>query len=75
MPDTYEDIRSKERPVHEGDDFSRKHPPMARADRAKIFMPFAALRGFEDTLKAMQPKDEARDEAGTEREEAGDWAD
>ena len=40
----YDDIIRMERPV------SRKHPPMERAARAKQFMPFAALTGFEGLL-------------------------
>ena len=40
----YCDIIAQPRPV------SRRHPQMRRADRAKQFMPFAALRGFEDTI-------------------------
>ena len=39
---------------------SARHPRMPIADRAKIFMPFAALRGFDDELSEarvlMQPK-------------------
>ncbi len=39
---------------------SASHPRMPLADRAKIFMPFAALRGFDDELSEarvmMQPK-------------------
>ena len=31
--------------------FLKKHPPMDRGHRAKIFAPFAALDGFEDTLE------------------------
>ena len=40
----YDDIIGLERPV------SLKHPPMPRPDRAKQFMPFAALRGFDDVI-------------------------
>ena len=40
----YDDIIRMERPV------SRNHPPMERAARAKQFMPFAALTGFEGLL-------------------------
>jgi hypothetical protein len=40
-PHPYADIMDKERPV------LPKHPPMPRASRAKQFMPFASLRGFE----------------------------
>lgn len=39
------------RPVHDHDEFSRKHPKMARAHRAKIFAPFAALDGFDGAIK------------------------
>ena len=39
---------------------SAKHPRMPLADRAKIFMPFSSLRGFDDELSEarvlMQPK-------------------
>ena len=38
-----------ERPVHNGDIFSRRHPKMT--NRAKIFAPFAALIGFDDRVK------------------------
>ena len=42
----YGNIINMERPVHNGDLFSRRHPKML--NRAKIFAPFAALVGFED---------------------------
>ncbi|MBT1172323.1 hypothetical protein JS528_02890 [Bifidobacterium sp. MA2] len=29
---------------------SRRHPPMARRNRAAQFMPFAALAGYEDLI-------------------------
>lgn len=44
----YEDIINMEYPW-KGKDTVR-HPPMSRADRAKIFAPFAALRGYEDAI-------------------------
>jgi len=44
----YEDMLSLSRPV-----FSR-HPPMRRADRAKQFMPFAALKGYEEAIADKQ---------------------
>ncbi len=47
----YADILHEERPKHEGDDFSKRHPPMALADRAKIFLPFAALKGYEQVVE------------------------
>lgn len=46
----YDDIIDMERPRHDGDDFSRRHPPMPPEERAKIFLPFAALKGYEDTI-------------------------
>ena len=33
---------------------SARHPRMPVADRAKIFMPFAALRGFEEEIEERQ---------------------
>lgn len=47
----YEDIIGLERPVHKGDEFSFRHPKMEIEDRAKIFAPFAALRGFESSIE------------------------
>ena len=38
-------------PPHYDDVFLRKHPPMDRTHRAKIFAPFDALDGFDHTLK------------------------
>ena len=39
------------RPEHEPrDDFSIRHPKMQLSQRAKIFSPFAALRGFEEAI-------------------------
>ena len=46
----YMDIRDKERPVHNGDDFEARHPKMNRKNRAKIFAPFAALKGYEEAI-------------------------
>ena len=43
----YEDIINQDRP-------RSKRPPMDRAARAKIFMPFAALKGYEDALEEKQ---------------------
>jgi hypothetical protein len=45
----YGNIINMERPVHNGDLFSRRHPKML--NRAKIFAPFAALVGFEDRVQ------------------------
>ena len=40
----YSDIIDIERPRHEDDEFSYKHPKMSVEDRAKIFAAFAALK-------------------------------
>ena len=45
-------LRKMHRPVHNGDDFSRIHPKMKRGNRAKIFAPFDALSGFDETMDA-----------------------
>lgn len=39
-----------QRPVHDNDEFSRKHPKMPREARAKLFMPFDALSGFDEAM-------------------------
>ncbi len=41
----YDSIMNLTRPL------SKKHPPMALADRAAQFAPFAALTGYEDAVK------------------------
>ena len=46
----YGDIIFRERPVHDGDVFSRRHPKMERLNRAKLFAPFAALVGFDERV-------------------------
>ena len=46
----YKDIIDKNRPVHDGDDFEARHPKMSRENRAKIFAPFAALKGYEEAI-------------------------
>ena len=51
MAFAYGDIVDLQRPVHGGDVFSRRHPPMARLNRAKLFAPFAALSGFSDAIR------------------------
>ena len=49
--DKYKDIIDKKRPVHDGDEFEARHPKMPREARAKIFAPFAALKGFEEAIE------------------------
>ncbi|MCD8068696.1 MAG: YolD-like family protein [Lachnospiraceae bacterium] len=48
LNDNYEDIIDMERPWPM--DTLRKHPKMSPQDRAKIFAPFAALRGHSERL-------------------------
>ena len=59
----YKSVIEKGPPHHEPyDDFWIKHPPMPPSRRAKIFSPFAALRGYEekiaDTLVEYEQKKE-----------------
>jgi hypothetical protein len=44
----YDDIIDMEYPLKTSD--TVKHPRMSNAERAKIFAPFAALRGFDDVI-------------------------
>ena len=50
----------RERPAHENDVFSRTHPRMTRLNRAKIFAPYAALRGYEECVAAKEVRYEPR---------------
>ena len=53
MPENfrYKEALLKGPPQHEPyDDFRIKHPPMPLRKRAKIFSPFAALRGFKEEI-------------------------
>jgi hypothetical protein len=43
----YDDIINLERP-------KSNRPSMSRADRAKIFMPFAALKGYDEAIEEKQ---------------------
>lgn len=52
MTNKYEDILNMEYPLKSSDKI--KHPPMSIADRAKIFAPFAALKGHEEAIIAKQ---------------------
>ena len=54
MEFAYNDLLRLHRPVHDGDVFSRRHPKMARLNRAKLFAPFAALTGFEEAVRAKE---------------------
>lgn len=44
----YDDIIHRERPVDE--EVFRRHPRMSPENRAKIFSPFSALRGYDERL-------------------------
>lgn len=48
---------------------SRKHPRMALGNRAKIFSPFAALRGFDEELSRERSEAIARKEDSPAGEE------
>ena len=54
-------------PKHAEDAFSQRHPRMEEGHRAKIFAPFAALKGYEEALRAKEkivvPKVELSDDA------------
>lgn len=50
----YDDMLRLPRPV------SKRHPRMTNANRAKQFMPFAALRGYGDALAEKEIRYEAR---------------
>ena len=53
IEEKYKYAFSRERPAHElCDEFSLRHPRMPLQQRAKIFSPFAALRGFEEALES-----------------------
>lgn len=48
---TYRSALSRGRPQHARcDDFTLRHPPMDPGQRAKIFSPFSALRGFGEAI-------------------------
>ncbi len=48
----YDDIIDMNYPLANAD--TVKHPRMSSADRAKIFSPFAALKGYEEAIAAKQ---------------------
>ncbi len=61
----YDDIIHMEYPLQNADKI--KHPRMSKEDRAKIFAPFAALKGYEDAIalkqKIVVPRIELSEEA------------
>lgn len=52
----YADILEKQRPCNEQS--LRKHPRMPLQNRAKIFSPFAALRGYDEQLEEEKQRSE-----------------
>ena len=49
----YASVLKRGRPVHDPlDPFSVRHPAMPLSRRAKIFTPFAALKGYDETIAA-----------------------
>lgn len=57
----YDDMINMSRPLS-------THPSMPVADRAKIFQPFAALKGHEDLIREQQKINEAYWENRIEKE-------
>jgi hypothetical protein len=66
----YDDIINTDYPFKASD--SMKHPRMKIEDRAKIFVPFAALRGYEEAIQAKQKIVVPRIELSEEAKEALD---
>ena len=64
----YGNIIFRDRPVHDGDVFSRKHPKMSRLNRAKIFAPFAALVGFDERVRRKEINYVAKHELDADEE-------
>lgn len=61
MKDKYRNIIDSPYPNYDWD-FLQKHPRMAIKDRAKIFSPFAALSGHEDSINERQKITEEKEE-------------
>lgn len=67
----YRDALSLGRPQHgRCDDFSLRHPKMQPGKRAKIFSPFAALRGFEEAIDSKRRLYVEKRELNEEEQEA-----
>ena len=62
----YEALMKKGRTVHRGDYFAAVHPKMDLGKRAKIFAPFAALKGFEEEVESKEVRYETKRELDTE---------
>ncbi len=71
MERKYGNAFSSCRPAHERcDDFSLRHPCMDLGKRAKIFSPFAALRGFEEAVDSKRKLYVEKRELSEEEQEA-----
>ena len=46
----YKHVLEKGKPIHDNDLFSIRHPAMPLSQRAKIFSPFAALKGYDEEI-------------------------
>ena len=62
----YSNIINLQRPIHQDDLFSRRHPKMT--NRAKIFAPFAALVGFDERIRRKEIEYVQKRELGAEEE-------
>ncbi len=61
-PFKYEATIRRGKPIHNGDYFSIRHPSMDYGKRAKIFAPFAALKGFEEEVQSKEVRYERQRE-------------
>ena len=67
----YRQALSRGRPKHTRcDDFSLRHPPMDPGQRAKIFSPFSALKGFEEAIDEKRKLYVEKRELNEEEQEA-----
>ena len=58
----YKNAFLRERPAHTDDeDFAVRHPRMNLNRRAKIFLPFAALKGFEEAIEKVLENENRED--------------
>ena len=65
----YLDVLRKGRPQHDRFDvFSIRHPKMELSKRAKIFAPFAALRGFDSATRSKLVQYEEKPELSRDQE-------
>lgn len=69
----YADIIDMERP--QGEESLRKHPRMTLQNRAKIFSPFAALRGYDEQLAEEKQRSEHVTKKILTEEEMSDLSD